>query len=62
MAQITQDPAQRRAQLSERLADARGELATVHASLDRYEKALELPRILMEINHLELEIQDIDES
>ena len=62
MAQITQDPAQRRAQLSERLADARRELTAVNASLDRYEKALELPRILMEINHLELEIGEIDQS
>lgn len=62
MAQIAQDPAQRRAQLLHRLEDARKELTEVHSSLDRYVKAVELPRILQEINHLELEIQEIDQS
>jgi hypothetical protein len=53
---------QRRAALAHGLESARRELAEICASLDRYEKQIETPRLLAEIQRLELEIRDIDEA
>jgi hypothetical protein len=50
----------RRAALARALKDADAELRQVSASLDRYEKSIEAPRLLAEIRQLEAEIQAID--
>ncbi len=43
------------------LGDLRRELAEVGRSLDRYEKAIEVPRLLHELRHIEFELQQIEE-
>jgi hypothetical protein len=57
-----QDPVKRRAMLEKRLADARVEMTQMFASHDRYEKGIEMPRILQEIRALEFEITGIDQQ
>ncbi len=62
MAAVTLDVAARRAALRRNLEDARRELAQMHASDDRYERNIEIPRILREIQRLERELERLDES
>lgn len=54
--------AHRRTVLERDLADAIAELGQLKRSLDRYEKAIELPRVLQEIRRLEKEIGEIDRA
>ena len=54
--------ARRRAILEGLLEDARRELAETRKSPDRYERGIEIPRLLAEIQRLELEIQEINED
>jgi len=62
MTQAQDAPGRSRAAVARDLEEARAELARFGASLDRYEKAIEVPRLLEEIRRLELELQLIDEA
>jgi len=62
MAQGVQDQARRREALSRDLDSARAELAQLKLSLDRYEKQIEIPRVLAEIQRAELELEELDRA
>ncbi|MBI5835680.1 MAG: hypothetical protein HZB25_00400 [Candidatus Eisenbacteria bacterium] len=60
MTQLVANRSGRRAALARELENARAELAEMKASLDRYERGIEVPRLLGDIRRMELEIQKID--
>ncbi len=52
----------RRLSLERDLADAKLELSEVHRAMNRYEKVIEVPRLMEEIRRIERELEKIDNA